>query len=61
MPKKFVPPIGKPFSPPEPVYGRTGGTFVLNRKTEEPQPGPDDEEESTIPLAAVTKRFSRMR
>jgi hypothetical protein len=59
--KKFVPPIGKPFSPPEPVFGRTGGSFVIDRKREIPKPEPDDEEESTVPLAAVTKRFSRMR
>jgi hypothetical protein len=60
--QKFIPPTrpGARFRPPALVLGRTGANFALNRKTEIPKQEPDDEEESTVPLA-VTKRFSRMR
>jgi hypothetical protein len=57
MPKKFVPPIGKPFSPPFPVYGRTGGTFVLDRKAETTKQEPDDEAEQALPAVALHHRF----
>jgi hypothetical protein len=59
MPRtKFVPPPpGIPFSPPEPVYGRTGGSFVLNRKTEKPKQEKDDEAEQALPVVALHHRF----
>jgi hypothetical protein len=57
MPKKFTPPIGKPFSPPEPVYGRTGGTFVLNREAEKPKTEADGEVEPALPAVALHQRF----